>query len=254
MCIIFNRLSDQFFYMAKIVLISGGTEGIGSGIVFALLRDGFFVSTFSRNANKCNNLETELIKEFDQSKFLVLQADVTREADLRKVIDLTFAKFKNIDILINNAGFGYFSSCDEVDIPKFQEMVQTNLVGTVLLSKLVVPHMKKNRNGLIINMVSISGKIAYANGEFYAATKFGVMGYSTGLRNELKEFGIKVSTVCPGMIRSNFFTASELERRKKLNNNQLPVMLQINDVTPIITLICKQSEHCDIQDIVMMPF
>lgn len=238
----------------KTVLISGGTEGMGKATALQLLDERFNVVIFSRNSEKCKSLNNELKKKFDAENFIVLQADVTNEKDVTNVVNKTIQKFKKIDILINNAGFGYFVECDKVDINKFQEMIQTNIVGAALLTKIVVPYMKKQTSGLIINLVSISGKTVFAQGEFYSATKFALMGYSDGIRKELKDYGIKVSTLCPGMIKTNFFDEKELERRKKLNNGKPPQMLDVEDVTRIISLICNQSSHCDIQDIILMPF
>ena len=239
---------------AKTALISGGTSGIGKATTLQLLKDGFNVCTFSNNQKSCEALDGELKKQYNKGRFLVLQADVVDENNLEKVVDETIKKFKTIGILINNAGIGYFGDCDAADMAKFQKMIQTNLVGLALLTKLAVPHMKKQKSGLIINMASISGKKAFANGEFYSATKFGVMGYSEGIRNELEESGIKVCTICPGMVKTGFFDKEELERRKKAWKGEIPKMLEVEDIARIINLICTQAEHCDIQDITVMPF
>lgn len=239
----------------KTNLISGGTNGIGKAMVIRLLKDGHNVVTFSRDKHRCDQLKKLLGKLHSQKQFLVLTADVTNEASLKSVVSKVVKKFGAIDILINNAGVGYFRDCDKVDIARFQKMIQINVVGMVLLTKLVVPHMKKKKIGLIINLSSISGKIAFANGEFYSATKFGVMGYSEGIRKELKSFGIKVATLCPGMIKTSFFSKKELERRsKRMWNGKIPQMLDVKDISNIISLICNQSEHCDIQDLTVMPF
>lgn len=240
--------------MAKTVLISGGTDGLGKGAAIQLLKDGFRVATFSRNDEKCRRLQEELSKQFDAGQFLVLQGDVNDQESLISVVEKTLKQFKTIDILINNAGFGYFTSVDQVDMKRFQDMVQTNLVGVALLTKLVTPHMKKQKSGLIINLASISGKQAFAMGEFYSATKFGVMGYSEAIRNELKDDGIKICTLCPGMVKTSFFDKEELERRKKIWKGKIPQMLTVEDVTRLISLICTQSEHSDIQDVTIMPF
>jgi len=238
----------------KTALISGGSEGIGKGAVIQLLNDGFNVSTFSRDKSKCTALFNELKKKYPNDKFLVLEADVTDENSMKKVVDQTIKKFKNIDVLFNNAGIGYFADCDKLDLEKFQKMIQVNIIGVALLTKMVVLQMKKQRSGLILNIASISGRVAFANGEFYSATKFAVMGYSEGIRNELKDFGIKVATLCPGMIRTNFFDAKELERRMKIWKGKMPAMLEVEDINKIISLICNQPKHCDIRDIIVMPF
>ncbi|MFH1977811.1 MAG: SDR family oxidoreductase [Candidatus Aenigmatarchaeota archaeon] len=238
----------------KTVLVSGGTWGIGKGAVIQLLKDGFNVSAFSRDHKKCDTFKKELERDYDKERFLIMDGDVTDEENLHTIINETLKKFKKIDILFNNAGFGYFEDCDKVDIDRFQEMVQTNIIGLSLLTKLIVPHMKKQKSGLIINMASISGKRAFANGEFYSATKFAVMGYSEAIRNELKPFGIKVFTICPGMVETAFFTEEELARRRKTLGIKNIVRLRVEDINRIISLVCNQSEHCDIQDLTVMPF
>lgn len=238
----------------RTVLISGGTNGIGKGATIQLLKDGCNVVTFSREEKKCDALQRELEDDFDKKQFLVLKGDVNDEKQLSAIVEETMNTYGSIDILINNAGFGYFVDVDKVDMRRFQEMVQTNLVGTVMLTRLVVPQMKKQKSGLIINLVSISGKRAFANGEFYSASKFAVMGYSEGIRNELKDFGIKVCTLCPGMVKTDFFSKEELERRVKVLKKKDIQMLSVEDVNRVISLVCNQSEHCDIQDITLMPF
>ncbi len=237
---------------ARTVLISGGTSGIGKAAVLELLEKGFNVSTFSTNKENCYLLEKEQ-KNF-ASKLLVQYGDVKQERDLKRIVNSTLKRFGSVDIIINNAGYGYFSESDKVDIKKFEDMVQVNLIGVSRLTSLVVPYMKKKKKGLIINIVSTAGKVSYAQGEFYSATKFGVMGYSEGLRKELKECSIKVSTICPGMIKTNFFKKEELDRRTKLNNGKSPVMLDAQDISRIILFICEQSDNCDIQDLTVLPF
>jgi len=238
--------------MSKTVLLSGGTNGIGKGAVLQLLKEGYNVSTFSRDEKKVAKLKEEL-QEFDSSKFLVLCADVNNEKNVKEVVKKTIETFGNIDILINNAGFGYFANADEVDMNRFQEMIQTNVVGVALLTKFVLPYMKKKKEGQIINISSTAGKRAYAMGEFYNATKFAVMGYSDGLRQELKPFGIKVSTVCPGMTKTDFFSKKDLEERKKLWG-YLPKPMDVTDISRVISLICSQSKESDIQDITVAHF
>ena len=239
-------------FNAKTVLISGGTSGIGKAAVIELLKNGFNVSTFSTNKGKCDLLEKEQNKF--RSKLFVQYGDVKQEKDLKRIVDSTLKRFGSIDILINNAGYGYFVESDKVDFKKFEDMLQVNLIGLSRLVSLVVPHMKKKKEGLIINIASTAGKTSYPLGEFYSSTKFAVMGYSEGLRKELKEYGIKVSTICPGMIKTNFFKKEEIERRTKLNDGKSPVMLQVEDISRIIVFICAQSDNCDIQDLAVMPF
>jgi len=238
----------------KIILISGGTYGIGKGTAWRLLHDGHHAAVFSRDRKKVAMFQRELaVAAKDHA--LVLQGDVTDERQVKAMVQKTARRFGTIDILVNNAGFGYFDKADTVDITRFDAMIHTNLIGVTMLTKHVVPYMKKQGSGLIVNVVSISGKKSTAPlGSFYSATKFGVMGYSEGIRNELKEYGIKVCTVCPGMVDTAFFDTKELARRKKLAGGRMPTMLQVGDISSIISFICNQPPHCDIQDVTIMPF
>ena len=239
--------------MSKVVLVSGGTKGIGKATCLALLHDGFRVVTFSRSRESGEALRSEL-RDIPETEYAIFSGDVSQEEDVRRIVHDTVERFGRIDVLINNAGTGYFSTADTMDAGVFRDMIETNLVGLTLLTREVIPHMKRTRSGLILNVVSTSGKRAFACGEFYSATKFGVMGYSEAIRLELKEFGIKVSTLCPGMIQTDFFAPEELERRIHLNGGIRPQMLAVDDVTRVIRLVCSQSVHCDIQDIALMPF
>ncbi len=236
------------------VLISGGTKGIGKGSVQQLLKDGFHVATFSRNRNNCLQLIQELQRDHNDDVFFVSQADITDADSLRDFVSKAVQKFGSIDTLINNAGIGYYAKSDSFVEKRFQEMLQINLVGTALLSKAVIPYMKAKKSGLIINISSIAGRIALSHVEFYGATKFALMGYSQGIRNELKEHGIKVSTLCPGVVKTDFFEEEELERRVTLRKGKPLTMLEVNDIAKIISFICQQPRHCEIQDILVMPF
>ncbi len=238
----------------KVALISGGTKGIGRGVVDQLLSDGMAIATFSRNSDQVSRLQEELAGKYNADRFLVSNGDVTSEESVAAVVSRVKEKFGQIDVLVNNAGVGYFRDVDAFDLVRFEQMISTNIVGVALLTKHVVPVMKVSKKGLIINVASISGKVAFANGEFYSATKFAVMGYSQAIRAELAPFGIKVSTICPGMIKTDFFDEEELERRKKIWNGKIPQMLEVSDITRLVSLITNQSEHSDIQDLTIMPF
>lgn len=201
--------------MDKVVLVSGGTAGIGMATVIDLLRNGFCVATFARDMNSLNKLKQELQSNFNDENFLILQGDVTKEESITQVVANAISRYGHIDILVNNAGMGYYTDLDGMDIKKFQEMMQVNIVGLVSLTKLVVSHMKKNGGGLIINMVSIAGKKSFPWASCYSATKFAVMGFSDSIRQELKPHNIKIATISPGMANTNFWDKKELERRKK---------------------------------------
>lgn len=240
--------------MSQTILITGGTSGIGKGAVLTLLKEGHKVATFSRNGDKVNALRSELENSFDQANFLCMQGDATSEPDVSRIVSETLVKFGQLDVLINNAGIGFFKEADQFDVQEFNQMLSVNLLGYALMVKHSLPHMKNRRSGLIINVSSVRGRIAQAMGEFYSATKFGVMGYSEGLRDEVHKLGIKVATLCPGMIDTEFFDQQEIERRKALNNGQMPPMLTVEDMNRIFSLVVNQSPQSEIRDVFVMPF
>jgi len=238
----------------KNILISWWTRWIWRWAVIQLLSEWHNIITFSRNIEKVNALIQDISDIYSDDRYIIMQGDATNKEDIQKIVDTSIQKFWTIDILINNAGCWYFASVDEWNMEKFQKMIHVNIYGLTLLTQIVVPYMKEKKKWLILNIASISWKKAFAYGEFYSATKFAVMWYSEWIRNELKEYGIKVSTLCPGMIKTDFFDEKEIARRMKIRNWKTPQMLEVEDINRIISLVCNQSDHCDIQDLTVMPF
>jgi 3-hydroxy acid dehydrogenase/malonic semialdehyde reductase len=239
----------------KVVLISGGTSGIGKATTLQLLKDGFNVCAFAPQPPNVKAFAKELSQIFDSQNFLVISADVRKDESLKKVVAACLKKFKRIDILINNAGYGYFAEADAVNMQKFQDMMEVNVMGVARLTKSVLPQMKKQRKGQIVNIDSISGRLSGPRAEFYCASKFAIMGYSEGLRKELAKFGIKVSTVCPGMVKTNFLTDSEYKHRMKyLWHGKEPMRLEAQDIARSIAFVCEQPDHCNVDDVLIMPF
>lgn len=218
-----------------------------------LLSEGYNVVAFSSTKGRYDKCVDEL-KDFDSEHYIVLQGDVTEKESMKSVVDTTLEKFGQIDILINNAGVLYFDEIDKVDMERFRQMMDINVHGLILLTQLVVPYMKKRDSGLIINFSSIAGLKTVATGEFYSASKFAVKGFSDGLRQELSPSGIKVSTIYPGMVKTDLFDKEELEKRKEKYGGELPSMLDVSDIARAISMICSQSEISDIYDITIMPF
>lgn len=241
--------------MQKTILISGATRGIGKATVRQLLHDGHKVVAFSRNLEKVQALEKELGADFPKDSFLILQADVTDETSLAHVVEKTLETFGAIDVLINNAGYGIFGNADEFDMEEYSKMLDTNTVGVARLTKLVIPGMKKQKQGVIINLISVAGKAVTPQGEFYSATKFALTGYSKGLRLELKPFRIKVCVINPGMVQTDFFTEEVLRRRTANYGIPFPPpMLDPEDIARTVSFVVGQSPNAEIQDIDIMPF
>lgn len=177
----------------KVVLITGGTKGMGKAIGYVLVREGATVVTISRmgSKNKSFNLDH-------------LNCDITKKSQIDSAVEKIIKKYEKIDVLINNAGLFLDKEMEEVSEKDFDSLVDTNLKGMFLMSKAVIPFMKKNKKGLIINIGSkISHNTNILPGKvLYAVTKFAVEGFSIALSRELKKYGIRVTCLMPGTINN----------------------------------------------------
>lgn len=230
----------------RTILISGVTSGFGKAFLEKFY-GSYNIAGFATNAEKIAKLQTEF------PNALLSKGDVTNPEDVAEIVQNTISKFSTIDILINNAGFGYFANADEYEIDTVSKMVDTNVKGVMLLTRETLPHMKSQKSGLVINIASSAARISLPSSEMYAATKFAVKGYSEGLRKEVTPFGIKVATISPGMVKTNFFTKDEIDRREKLKGDKI-VMLDVADIVKCAEFIITQSQHCEVRDIFLTPF
>ncbi len=237
--------------MNKVILISGGTSGIGKEIVITLLNKGHKVATFSRTQKRIEELKSALENKFDPANFLIMQGDVTSTSDLRKVTDSTIEKFGTLDVVINNAGVCFLFECDSFDLEEVNKMIQVNLVGVMNFVKITVPHFKKKKSGLYINISSVSALEAIATGEFYSATKFALKGYSEGLREELSDFGIKVGNIYPGPTDTEIWNSPSMSKYKKDNPDM--TFLTAVEVAKCVESMIDQAESSDIKDIEINP-
>lgn len=176
----------------KIILITGATSGMGLATLRKLAEEGHIVYGTARTAQ-----DVPVIKN---AGGLPLIADVTDFKTLQKIVDTIIANEKKIDILFNNAGYGLYGSVEEVPLDVARHQFEVNLFGLARLTQLVIPHMRKQKSGRIINMSSMGGKIYTPFGAWYHASKHALEGWSDCLRFELKPFGIDVIIIEPGTI------------------------------------------------------
>ncbi|MEH1829744.1 MAG: oxidoreductase [Nostoc sp.] len=176
--------------MNKIVLITGASSGIGKATAEKLLDDGYLVYASARRIDKLQALAAKGAK--------VLELDVTQDESMKSAVDFIIRESGRIDILVNNAGYGSYGALEDVPIEEAKYQFEVNVFGLARLTQLVLPYMRKNSFGKIVNITSIGGKIYEPLGSWYHSTKFAVEGLSDCLRLELKPFGIDVIIVEPG--------------------------------------------------------
>lgn len=182
--------------MKKVVLITGASSGIGRETAIQLARHGYTVYGAARRKDKLESLSSYGIR--------TLEMDVTDNHSMMNGVQEIITTEGHIDILINNAGFGSYGSIEDVPLDEARYQLEVNLFGVARLVQLVLPQMRQNKWGKIVNISSIGGKIATPFGGWYHASKFAIEGLSDALRNEVKQFGIDVIIIEPGGIKSEW--------------------------------------------------
>lgn len=188
----------------KIVVVTGASSGIGALAAQRLSERGAVVILAARNAEKLNKVAASLT-----GPYRVLAMDVGSDASVKEGFDQILAEFGRVDVLLNNAGYGKFELLDQMPVSEFAEMMNVNYIGMVRCTKAVLPSMKAARSGRIVNIASMAGKIGTAKSTAYTATKHAVVGFSSALRQEVREYGITVSTINPGPIDTPFFDIAD---------------------------------------------
>ncbi|MBN2280266.1 MAG: oxidoreductase [Candidatus Marinimicrobia bacterium] len=180
--------------MKKIALVTGASSGIGESVALLLQEKGFRVYGAARSIEKMENLKTKGIS--------VIPLDITREESIVNCVDTILKTEGRIDVLINNAGYGSYGTVEEVPIEEARRQFEVNLFGLARLTQLVLPKMRENNFGKIVNVSSIGGKVYTPFGAWYHATKHALEGWSDSLRLEIKPFGIDVIIIEPGAIKT----------------------------------------------------
>ena len=181
----------------KVVLITGTASGMGKAFAEKLIAEGHIV--YGGDIQHKKNEYLTAIGGFP------LKMDVTKDDEVNAEVDKIIKKHGKIDVLINNAGYGLYGAIEEVSMEDAMQQFNVNLFGYARLAKAVLPHMRKAKDGQIVNISSMGGKIYTGLGAWYHASKHAVEGWSDCLRLEVKEFGIDVVIVEPGLINTNFY-------------------------------------------------
>jgi NAD(P)-dependent dehydrogenase (short-subunit alcohol dehydrogenase family) len=185
--------------MSKVWLITGASRGLGRAFTEAVLEAGDRVIATSRNPE-------QLVKHQGRysEKVRNVALDVTNEAQAKAAFEAAIASFGGLDVLVNNAGFGYVCPVEDTPLADFRAQIETNLFGVIIMTKAVLPYFRERRAGHIIQVTSIAGRIGPAGRAPYAAAKFGVEGFSESLSREIAPLGIKVTIMEPGGFRTDF--------------------------------------------------
>ena len=189
----------------KVALVTGGSRGIGFVTSTTLARNGFLTYASMRNLDK--EKEIRLVVDKEKIPLKTIQLDVTDSTSVNNAIKSIMEQSGRIDVLVNNAGYGLVGAFEELGIEEIKQQYETNFFGIIRVTQAVLPIMRKQKSGIIVNMSSGAGRFGYPNGSAYVSTKFALEGLSESVAYEVEPFGIKIVLVEPGFVRTkSYFT------------------------------------------------
>ncbi len=224
----------------KVALVTGGGSGIGFAITKALLEEGMRVAICGRDEGKLRKAETELTKH--GKHLLVMPADVSRKSEVDQWVKAAISQFGKIDVLVNNAGVARWSDVENITDEHLDYQLNVNLRGPLYCSQVVLPYMKGQQSGYIINISSICGKYGFAGTAAYSASKFGLMALSDSLREEGASFNIKVTAICPGFVATPMVTDAPVP---------LEEMIRPEDIAKAVLFLLNLSEYAAVKELVI---
>ncbi|PWD98383.1 SDR family NAD(P)-dependent oxidoreductase [Marinilabilia rubra] len=239
--------------MNKKAIITGASSGIGEACAAMLARIGYDLIITGRRSERLENLANKL--ENKNTAVKILTFDVRDRKASKDVLDTLPEDWKKIDLLINNAGLAAGADpIQEGDWDDWERMIDTNLKGLLTVSQLVIPGMIQRKSGHIINVSSIAGSEVYANGNVYCASKHAVHALTKGMRIDLLPHNIKVGSIAPGMVETEFSIVryhGDQEKADKVYEGLTP--LYANDVADAVEFMVTRPAHVNVNDMLLMP-
>jgi 3-oxoacyl-[acyl-carrier protein] reductase len=226
----------------KVALITGASRGIGCAIARRLGQMGARVSICGRDQAKLDQSAASLRGQGIET--LAIQADVSRGDQVSSLVQKTQMEFGPIDILVNNAGIGRFGPFHKFEEADWDAVLDTNLKSVFLVSRAVAPEMIRRQTGHIINISSLAGKNTFAKGAIYCASKWGLMGLTGSMAEDLRGYGIRVSAICPGSVATDFSGQGGKDPSKAL---------QPDDVAHAVAALVTQAEGSFISELHLRP-
>ena len=238
----------------KIVFITGASAGIGKACAMAFAKEGADLLLAARRAARLKELAEELIDKY-KLNVKTITLDVRNRNEVKDTLTSLNDKWKNIDMLINNAGLARgFSKIYEGKIDDWEEMIDTNIKGLLYVTRHVLPKMVEQQRGHIINIGSVAGHETYPLGNVYAATKFAVDALTKSIRMDVLDKNIKVSTVDPGLVETEFSVVRFSGDEEKASNVYKGIVpLTAEDIADAVLYCATRAEHVNINEIILTP-
>lgn len=238
----------------KLAWITGATSGIGAATARSLVKSGYDVVLTGRRETRLQELKNELQKINSRAGVFTVCFDLQSRAQCEHAIQENQALAKQTTVLINNAGLAKgVDPMPEANLSDWEQMIDTNVKGLLYMTRLLLPFIKNNQQGHIVNLGSVAGRWTYPGGGVYCATKFAVRALSEGLRLDLQGSGVRVTNVEPGMVETEFSIVrlADEAKAKKVYEKMTP--LSADDIAETINWCLSRPAHVNIQELVIYP-
>jgi NADP-dependent 3-hydroxy acid dehydrogenase YdfG len=237
----------------KVAIITGASSGIGYATSLTLSKAGIRVAVGARRTERLLELEKQIIK--NNGEILVQKTDVTRKSDCDSLVNTIVEKWGKVDILINNAGLMPLSYFKNGKVEEWEQMVDVNIKGVLYCTSAVVPYMLEKKSGHIINISSVAGRIVFAGGSVYCATKHAIAALSEGLRKELSPtYNIRVTCIEPGAVETELLESITDESMTGfIQATKNMETLRSDDIANAILYAVQAPRHVNVNEILIRP-
>ena len=237
----------------KVAIITGASSGIGYATALTLSKAGIRVAVGARRTERLQELEKQIIK--NNGEILVQKTDVTRKSDCDSLVNTIVEKWGKVDILINNAGLMPLSYFKNGKVEEWEQMIDVNIKGVLYCTSAVVPYMLEKKSGHIINISSVAGRIVFAGGSVYCATKHAIAALSEGLRKELSPtYNIRVTCIEPGAVETELLESITDESMTGfIQATKNMETLRSDDIANAILYAIQAPEHVNVNEILIRP-
>ena len=241
----------------KVAIVTGASSGIGYFTSLALSKAGARVAVGARRTDRLQELEAQIIKNKNNKEedIFVRKLDVTNKSDCDSFVDAVVKKWGKVDILINNAGLMPLSFFTNGKVEEWEQMIDVNIKGVLYCTSAVIPYMLDEKSGHIVNISSVAGRVVFAGGSVYCATKHAITAFSEGLRMELSpKYNIRVTCIEPGAVSTELLGSITDESMKGfIQATKNMETLQSEDIANAVLYAIQTPNHVNVNEILIRP-